>query len=194
MFVAYLNGGKLHSKASQTLNSNCSLKEQNYEILKSDKITFQRWQILAAGRQIQEDMLHSKRATLIPGINNSKAYFPWREKNMTVTTNGSGTKSVINTKHVVESNSLLTNTISKHWKLWFLPVCSLCGFYIHLINCSQIQFVCKSSLVWPHPPPRGKELKKKSSQVQCISFKNRCTLYKDLNNRCFKTCFPIIYN
>ena len=43
MFVAYLSGGKLHSKASQTLNSNCGLKEQNYKLLKSDKITFERW-------------------------------------------------------------------------------------------------------------------------------------------------------
>ena len=113
MFVTYLSGGKLHSKASQTLNSNCSLKEQNYEILKSDKITFEGWKILAARRQIQEDTLHSKRATLIAGISNSKAYFPCREKNTMMTKNGSGRKSVINLKHVVESNNVLMNKISK---------------------------------------------------------------------------------
>ena len=117
MFVAYLSGGKLHSKASQTLNSNCCLKEQNYESLKSDNITFEGWKILAARRQIQEDTLHSKRDTLIAGISNSKAYFPCSEKNMITTINGSGRKTVINTKHVVESNNLLMNKISKQWKL-----------------------------------------------------------------------------
>ena len=59
----------------------------------------------------------------------------------------------------------------------------------------QIKFVCINSLVWPNPPspPGGKELQKKSSLVQCTSFNSWYTLYKDLNNRGFKTCFAVIY-